>query len=146
MREPELAEWIGYRSAGPVELRLPAQARQLSLLRTVAHQVALGAGFDRDEVADIKLAVDEACTCLISRSVPGAMLSCRYITTPEAVRVTVSTTTREGTLPSQEAFGWQVLRTLTDSLAAWRDEQNGHRAADRAVHIVFAKLRHVSVH
>lgn len=134
----ELAEWTGARAAGPVELRVPAEARQLSLIRTVARGVAEREGFTPDEVTDVTVAVDEACACLITQSVPGALLSCRYTIVLGMLRVAVSTTTESGQGPRPHGFGWWVLRTVTDSVSAWRHEQAPRRGG-RVVHIDFAK-------
>ncbi|WP_199430115.1 ATP-binding protein [Qaidamihabitans albus] len=141
MRRPELADWIGPRFAGPVELRVPADNGQLAMVRMVVQHVAERADFTPDAVADVKLAVDEACTCLISRSLPGSVLGCRFLAGPDALRVTVSCTTRGGRMPDERTFGWQVMRTVTDSLSAWREEHNGHHNGGRVVHIVIAKRR-----
>jgi serine/threonine-protein kinase RsbW len=139
MRSPELADWLGPTFAGAVELRVPADVQQLTLIRSVAQSVARQEGFGPDETTDITVAVDEACASLIHASVPGALLTCRYLRARGVLRVAVCTTTTAGQVPSAHAFGWRVLGTVTDSLSAWRSEFDPQRTVDRVVHIDFAK-------
>lgn len=61
---------------GPLEIRIAGDPSKLGLLRTVISAHAAAAGFGPDAVADLKLAIDEACTALILRmDPPGAPLS-----------------------------------------------------------------------
>ncbi|OQO89399.1 ATP-binding protein [Saccharomonospora piscinae] len=140
MNRRELADWLGPGCRGPVELRVPADARQLVLVRMLAQGVAEREGFPPDEVTDIVLAVDEACASLVRASVPGALLTCRLSVAFGKLRVEVSSTvspTGPAGVPSQ--WSWRVLDTVTDSLSAWRHELDPRRDVDRIVHIDFAK-------
>ncbi|MEU6643919.1 ATP-binding protein [Saccharomonospora sp. NPDC046836] len=139
MPTQQLTSWTGLSWGGPVELRVPAEARQLAMIRTVAQCVARQEGFGQDEATDVVVAVDEAAGCLIGASVPGAILTCRYVLALGKLQVVVSTTTRAGSVPGSHAFGWRVLTTMTDSLSVWRFEHDGQRSVDRIVHIEFAK-------
>lgn len=139
MRTYELTDWLGPQCTGPVELRVPADAEHLILIRAIAHAVSCREGFEPDESTDITVAVDEACTSLIRRSVPGALLTCRLQVTFGTLRVAVSTTTFDGGVPNEHSFGWQVLDTVTDSVSAWRYECDPRRGTDHVVHIDFAK-------
>lgn len=137
MRKPELAQWIAPRIDDPVELRVQAETRQLAMLRSLAHWIATREHFTAEAVTDVLLAVSEASTQLIERAAAGAILTCRFAHRPGELRVTVSATTRAGVLPDRGTLSWKVLATVTDSLAAWRDEPNGHRTPDLGVHILF---------
>ncbi|PXY21780.1 ATP-binding protein [Prauserella sp. PE36] len=139
MHREELAEWAGPGAAGPVELRVPAHARHLATLRMVARDFGGREGFTDNELTDLTVAVDAACTCLIRWSAPGAMLTCRLVFAFGRLTVSVSTTTLEGRVPSPHALGWRVLDTMTDTLSAWRYEHDPQRSVDRVVHIRFAK-------
>ncbi len=57
-----------------IEIRLPADRSQLFLIRSLVTTIALRQDFDLDEVEDIKLAVDELCSALMTRAWPGAQL------------------------------------------------------------------------
>jgi serine/threonine-protein kinase RsbW len=100
-----------------VELQVPAELDQLVVVRTVAEAVAARENLDLDAVADVKLAVDEASACLISRATLGARLDCRFQLLPHALEVVVSTTTSTPDVPNRNSFGWHVLATLTDTVA-----------------------------
>lgn len=103
-----------------VELRVRADPRQLPVLRAVAATIAMQENFDLDAVADIRLAMDEACTRLIMRAANDAILLCRFQHIDRTLRVAVSTTLGTETWgtenPGQRTFGWHVLNTLTDSV------------------------------
>lgn len=105
-----------------VELRIRATPDQLSVLRALAAAIAIHEDFDLDSIADIKLAMDEACTYLIVRATPDAVLVCRLQYLNNSLRVAVSTTTAcEDTRSS--AFGWHVLNALTDTIDMTREPE-----------------------
>ncbi len=62
------------RSAGAVEFRVAARLENLAVLRTVVGAVGTFEDLDFDAVADLRLAVDEACTRLIRSAAPDATL------------------------------------------------------------------------
>jgi serine/threonine-protein kinase RsbW len=101
-----------------VEIRVPSVGKQLPILRAVAECFARSRNYDLDGVADFKMSVDEACSCLIALAMPGTTLSCRYRTEGEQLHVTVSTVTKNGGLPDPDTFGWHVLEALTDAVIA----------------------------
>lgn len=139
MGRRELLDWFGPRSRGAVELRVPADARHLGMVRLMAQNLAEQEAFGPDEVTDIIVAVDEACAALVDHSVPGAVLTCRLSVVFGTLRAEVSTTTSSGGVPNPGSLGWRVLGTVTDSLSAWRHEHDPQREVDRVVHIDFAK-------
>lgn len=53
------------RPTGAINLELPADARLVRLARLVASGVATAAGFDVEEVEDLRIAVDELCGALV---------------------------------------------------------------------------------
>jgi serine/threonine-protein kinase RsbW len=57
--------------SGTVELRMDARPENLVLARLAVGGVAARAGFAEEEVADLKLAVTEACTNAIEHGYPG---------------------------------------------------------------------------
>lgn len=103
-------------SAPPVELRVRADPTQLAIVRGVAATVAGQLDFGVDSIADLRLAVDEACSHLIVRGGGASDLVCTFTPTDNGVVVTAtaSTTTVEPTV--RKSFGWHVLNTLTDSV------------------------------
>lgn len=57
-----------------ITLSVPARAEHTRLARLLAAAVATGAGFDIDEVEDVRIAVDELCSALVASAAPGSML------------------------------------------------------------------------
>lgn len=123
-----------------VELRVRADASQLSIVRAVSAAIAGQADFDLDAIADVRLAMDEACSILIVRAVAGATLSCRFLTTDDELRVSISTPVTESVPGEQRSFGWHVLNTLTDSIAMSRDADPDNTDGTVAT-IVFTKTK-----
>ena len=105
-----------------VELRVRADADQLSVLRAVAAAIALRQDFDLDTVEDVKLAVDEAATRLITDSATTSTLSCIFETTPGELSIILSAPTRGDIAADRSrSFGWHVLEALTDSVSVSSD-------------------------
>lgn len=104
-----------------VELRIRATPDQLSVLRALAAAIAIHEDFDLDSIADVKLAMDEACTYLIVRATPEAVLVCRLQYLNNSLHVTVSTTTSPSDDSRGTPFGWHVLNALTDSIDMTRE-------------------------
>ncbi|MBF6147131.1 anti-sigma factor [Nocardia sp. 852002-20019_SCH5090214] len=105
----------GLRST-PVEIGVAATVSQLPIVRGLAETLVLLSDFTLDEVADIRLAVDEACSTLIELAVPGSTLQCRFTVGDTDLLVRVAGIAATSKLPDQRSFGWHVLRTLTDGI------------------------------
>lgn len=58
----------------PVELILPAQRSMMLVLRLTTAGVIARAGLTVDRMDDVKLAVEEACSCLIGETCPSRRL------------------------------------------------------------------------
>ena len=58
-----------------IELRVAARLENLAVLRTLVGAVGTFEDLDFDAVADLRLAVDEACTRLIRSATPDATLT-----------------------------------------------------------------------
>lgn len=112
-------------AASPVvELRLPANGELLFLARLVAEDIAASAEFAVDEVADLRLAVDEAVAAQARRADDGAVLECAF-RCAYRMTVTVATTSSWAFPPGPDEVGWHILRALTDSLDAWTEPAPG---------------------
>lgn len=122
-----------------VELRLTAGSEFLSTVRAVAADLALQQDMTLDEVDDLRLAVDEACTMLVPLAVPGAELRCRFSLAEQEIRVRCSVPTVTGELPPTDGFPWQVLVTLTDAVRC--DVKRPDSAGGGVVWIELAKRR-----
>lgn len=98
-----------------VELSLTAGSEYLSTVRAVAADLAMQQDMTLDEVDDLRLAVDEACSLLVPLATDDGQLRCRFSLSDEEIRVRCSVPSRSGGAPLTDGFPWQVLVTLTDS-------------------------------
>jgi serine/threonine-protein kinase RsbW len=81
----------GQRSPRSVEVRVAAKLENLAVLRTMVGAVGTYEDLDFDSVADLRLAVDEACTRLIRSATPDATLVLVVHPLEERLVVDVST-------------------------------------------------------
>ncbi|MCA2208532.1 MULTISPECIES: anti-sigma factor [Nocardia] len=110
----------------PVQIRVAASVTQLPILRGLAETLVLLSDFTLDEVADVRLAVDEVCSTLIAIAAPGSQLTCEFVVGDTELVVRVEGVAAAEGLPDQRSFGWHVLRTLSDEVNA---DQQGFDAA-----------------
>ena len=81
MREAVLSE--------PVELALPARKNMMLVLRLTTAGVVARAGLTVDRMDDVKLAVEEACGCLISEAGGPERLRLRFTESDGALRISI---------------------------------------------------------
>ena len=117
-----------------VAVRLPASSAYLSVLRSTTAGLAARLDFTLDEIEDLRIAVDEACSMLLPAAVPGAELDVEYELTPDALRVSVTVLTLDGVQPARDTFAWTVLSALAGNV-----ETNG--ATDNRITISLQKAR-----
>jgi len=99
-----------------IEVKVRADPSQLVILRGIAATMASQCNFDLDEIADVRLAVDEASSLLIVRAQPDSTLQCRFLVAPGTLWVAVTANTTGADAGSRRGFGWHVLNTLVDSI------------------------------
>ena len=109
------------RSSAAVEFRVAAQLENLAMLRTVVGAVGMFSDLTLDAVADLRLAVDEACTGLISSAVPGATLVVIVDPREDTVVVEASTVCDTGDVLTEDSLSWHVLSALTDDVQTFQD-------------------------
>jgi serine/threonine-protein kinase RsbW len=100
--------------ANVVELRVAARPAMVAMVRAMAANLAGQADFDIDTIADLRLAVDEACGSLIMAARASARLECVFSVAGDAMSVVVGTVTDAEANVDKSGFGWQLLRALTD--------------------------------
>jgi len=111
------------RSGRSVELRVAATLENLAVLRTLVAAVGTFEDLDFDAVADLRLAVDEACTRLIRSAMPDSMLLLVIDPRDDAVVIDVSTACKSPDILSPGSFSWHVLSSLTDEVHTFQDGQ-----------------------
>src|SRR5258705_8133981 len=112
------------RSARSVEFRVAAKLENLAVLRTLVGAVGTFEDLDFDAVADLRLAVDEACTRLIRSAVPDSTLLLVVDPREDAVVVNASTTCKSPDILAPGSFSWHVLSSLTDEVRTFQDGQS----------------------
>lgn len=101
---------------------LPAQ---LTPVRVVAGELAARADFDLDEVADLRLAVDELCSSLAMLAPPDTRMRCVLQVDPDWITVTVWIPALEPSAIPRDTFGWRVLVTLADEVEVLGADESG---------------------
>ncbi|MFI5717051.1 ATP-binding protein [Nocardia sp. NPDC051750] len=124
----------------PVEIRVAATVTQLPIVRGLAETLVLLSDFTLDEVADIRLAVDEACSTLIGLAAPDTSLDCVFTIGETDLRVRVAGVAGREGLPDSHSFGWHVLRTLTDAVDA-RQESFDQQVSGYPTAVEFRRVR-----
>lgn len=112
-----------------VELRVTAQLDNVALVRTLVGAVGAFEDLDIDRVADLRLAVDEACTQLINSAAPDANLVVVVDPREKELIIHVSAACRGGAAVQPGSFSWHVLTALTDDVTTFRDDarsEHGH--------------------
>jgi serine/threonine-protein kinase RsbW len=120
-----------------VEVRVVPVPEALVTVRTVAGDLAARAEFPLDSVDDLRLAVDEACTCLAALARPGTKLTVTFAVDDERITMTASVlTTGPTTLPT-DTFAWRVLSVLADDVRVLAEAPSSageaHRLALRVI-------------
>ena len=83
--------------------------------------VATFEDLDFDAVADLRLAVDEACTRLIRSAVPDSALLLVIDARDDSVVIDASTTCTGSDILAPGSFSWHVLSSLTDEVRTFED-------------------------
>lgn len=99
-----------------VYIEVGALPAQVAPLRVVTADLAARADFDLDAVADLRMAVDEACSTLATLAVPDARMQCLVRVDTERITVTVRIPSPRIAVIAQDTFGWRVLATLADKV------------------------------
>lgn len=118
----------GGRVENDVEFRVAAELENLALLRTLIAAVATFEDLDMDSVADLRLAVDEACTRLIRSAAPGATLIVVVKPSDHDLKIEASTTCTSADVMAPGSFSWHVLSSLTDEVTTFQDGQGAGEA------------------
>jgi serine/threonine-protein kinase RsbW len=111
------------RNGRSVELRVAARLENLAVLRTLVAAIGTFEDLDFDAVADLRLAVDEACTRLIRSAVPDSTLVLVVQPLDNEVVIEASTTCTTPDILAPGSFSWHVLSSLTDEVRTFQDGQ-----------------------
>jgi serine/threonine-protein kinase RsbW len=99
------------RTADAVDLRVPADPAYLAVVRTATAGLAARLNLTLDEIEDLRIAVDEACSLLLAgRAHPGRTLNASFSVGDGTLSVVIAGPVEE--LPEGASFSWSVLRAL----------------------------------
>ncbi|MGV1089165.1 MAG: ATP-binding protein [Mycobacterium sp.] len=118
------------RGVAAVELRVAAKLENLAVLRTMVGAVGTFSDLDFDAVADLRLAVDEACTRLIRSAAAGATLVVVVDPRDDVVVVEASAECDTFDVVTPGSFSWHVLSSLTDDVQTFLDPNGSESSPD----------------
>ena len=106
-------------SSSTVRIELPAASGYLVLARTAVAAMCARLDYPLDRLEDVKLAVDEACSLLLSDTDADGTLTVAMAPGEDGqLNVAVSAVTRHGKTGKQSPFTWTVLRALVEDVSA----------------------------
>ena len=101
----------------PIELTLPAEPRMLLIIRLITAGVTARAGLTVDAVEDVKMAVEEACNCLLRCACCESLkLSFMAVDGVLHIRVEVMGRPEEFVKPAGDCDEVQVIRFILESM------------------------------
>jgi len=95
------------------ELRLPAEAAFVSVLRATAVSVAARLDFTVDDLEDLRMAVSEAAGLVLDQATPDGELRAEFGFGEGRLTVRVSASATSPSAVPRDDFAWQVLAALT---------------------------------
>ena len=107
--------------AGTVELRIPATAAWVALVRTAATATGARQGRTVEALDDLALAVDEACALLLAHTADDGELVCRFTTYDDGALDVHLAGPTDAPPPQERSFAWLVLTSLVDDVTARTD-------------------------
>jgi serine/threonine-protein kinase RsbW len=116
--DPTRADSTRADSTDDVVLTVPAQCNQVVLVRAVTGHLGAALGLSVAQLADLRLAVDEACGALLAASAahPGTSFECRFSASEDNLVITVSARLGPDARPNTADIGWLMLSLLVDEL------------------------------
>jgi serine/threonine-protein kinase RsbW len=101
-----------------VHLEIPASGAYLSVVRGAATGLAAQLQFTYEQIDDLRIAVDEACTQLLARRGSATTLEVSYHLDDGELRVDVSIRAPDRGDPlAKDTFAWQILTAMTDEVS-----------------------------
>jgi serine/threonine-protein kinase RsbW len=116
-----------------VQMSVPADVAYVSTLRLTAAGLAARCDLTIDEIEDLRLAVDEACSLLLPHADEGTALQARFLLARGRLEVSARVTSAGGGELDRDGFAWTVLGALASSVDV--------ASADGSVVITLTKRR-----
>lgn len=102
------------RCTGTVDLRVPADPAYLAMVRTATAGLATRLDLTLDEIEDLRIAVDEACSLLLQgRAHAGRAIHAGFeVGPPGSGTLSILITGPLDRLPEGNSYAWSVLQAL----------------------------------
>jgi serine/threonine-protein kinase RsbW len=97
-------------------MKVPADVAYVSTLRLTAAGLAARCDLTIDEIEDLRLAVDEACSLLLPHADDGSALSARFALNRGLLEVSARVPSAAGGELDRDGFAWTVLGALASSV------------------------------
>ena len=104
----------------PVILVFPSDPQNIALVRATAAALAVRCNLTIDRVEDVRLAVDEAASQLITDG--NDTITCTFAVDPLGLQIVITSDATDLAVPDPDGFGWTVMRALTDEVTSNHDE------------------------
>ncbi len=99
-----------------VRVEFPAQTVNMAIARTVAAAVAARADLTVDQIEDVRLAMDEALSHVISVAAEGSTVACELCADGGVVSATIACAVPAADVPDPDPFSWMVLTALVSDV------------------------------
>ncbi|MDA9790814.1 anti-sigma regulatory factor [bacterium] len=99
-----------------VRVEFPAETVNMAIARTVGAAMAARADLTVDQIEDVRLAMDEAISHLISVAAEGATVGCDVCNDGSTVSVTLECAVPTDEVSAPDPFAWTVLTALVGSV------------------------------
>lgn len=107
-----------------IVLEIPAEREQVLLVRSLTGHIAARTNLTLVDLADLRLAVDEACGLFLLDAridATGRTLRCRFEEQPTLLRIDISAPIPPDMGPDLHGIGWIMLSALVDEVS-WSTE------------------------
>jgi serine/threonine-protein kinase RsbW len=104
-----------------VDLRVPADPSYVAIVRLAATGLAAHGQLTLDDIEDLRLAVDEACSLVLPHAVAGSPLDVRFEVEEGCLTATVGVRAEPGAQVDLTGFTWTVLSALVSAVEVSHD-------------------------
>ncbi|WP_134717072.1 ATP-binding protein [Saccharomonospora xinjiangensis] len=99
-----------------VDMTVEAEPALVPVVRNVAADLAIRLDLQLDTIADLRLAVDEACGLLLAHAAAPTLLRTRFVIGDGTITARSEVACRDGTSLPENGFNWHVLTALVRSV------------------------------
>ena len=101
-----------------VDIEVPASGAYVATLRLTTTSLAARCELTVDDIDDLGLAVDEACSLLLPHAEPGSTMRVHFLLVPGTLSVTTSVHSPDASAatPDRSGFAWSLLSALASQV------------------------------